>query len=59
MNLRELAMACGKAGHAISNSQLSKIERELYRPRVGLLPALATVFQVPVDELVRESDGAR
>lgn len=53
MNLRQLAEACRKAGRSISDSQLSKIEREVCRPRPAVLVALAKVYSVELDALIK------
>lgn len=58
MNLRQLAEACRQVGRPITGSQLSKIEREICRPRPGLLVALATVYSVEVDTLIKHEEGA-
>ncbi|MDX8050436.1 helix-turn-helix transcriptional regulator [Lentzea sp. BCCO 10_0798] len=55
MTLRVLADRCAAAGEPISNSQLSKIERGLNRPRPALLVTLASVFGVDVKQLVETS----
>lgn len=57
MTLRDLAKRCTEAGEPISNSQLSKIERGLNRPRPALLYTLASVFGVEVKQLVETSDS--
>lgn len=55
LTLRDLAKRCAKAGKSVSDSQLSKIERELARPRPQLLKTLADVFDVDVEQLLDQT----
>lgn len=55
MTLRGLADRCAEAGQPISNSQLSKIERGINRPRPALLVTLAEVLGIDVEQLVETS----
>lgn len=56
--LRDLAINCEACGQAVSNSQLSKIERGVNHPRPALLRALASVFGVKVEDLTVSMDVA-
>jgi transcriptional regulator with XRE-family HTH domain len=46
LTLRELAAACHRAGGPISNSQLSKVERGISRPRPKARRAIIQVLGV-------------
>lgn len=52
LTLRNLAALCGAAGQPVSNSQLSKIERDKCRPRPKLLSTLAKVLDTKVEGLL-------
>ena len=54
LTLRAFAKRCREHGHPVSNSQLSKIEREQSRPRPGLLRALASALDIEVADLVKK-----
>jgi transcriptional regulator with XRE-family HTH domain len=58
MSLRALAAQCKAAGHPVSDSQLSKIERGLCRPRPALMRTLADVLRVDIKELKQQQDQA-
>jgi len=58
MSLRALAERCEQRGQPISNSQLSKIERGLSRPRPALLKVLAGVFKVRPEQLLATDTAA-
>ncbi|GGM64343.1 hypothetical protein GCM10012275_38650 [Longimycelium tulufanense] len=51
LTLRDLAARCRKAGQPVNPSQLSKIERNICRPRPRLLATLAKALKVPVEAL--------
>lgn len=52
--LRGLATQCTKFGRPVSDSQLSRIERDRNRPRPKLLVTLARVLEVQVADLLHE-----
>ncbi|GAB3433063.1 helix-turn-helix domain-containing protein [Actinophytocola sediminis] len=54
MSLRALAARCKTAGTPVSDSQLSKIERGVCRPRPALMATLATVLEVKVNALIQQ-----
>ena len=49
----ELALTAG-----ISTSTLSRIERELYQPRLPTLRKIATALSVPIGELLEAEEDA-
>lgn len=59
MTLRGLAARCTEAGQRVSDSQLSKIERGLHRPRPPLLKTIADILGVTVAELAESQEHAR
>lgn len=46
MTLRDLAVQCAREGASVDNSQLSKIERGLHRPRPRLRSVLARILDL-------------
>lgn len=59
MTQRDLSRRCAElGGPAISESQLSKIERGHHRMRPKYLPALAKALGLRVDDLLIEEEAA-
>lgn len=58
MSLRALAARCRAAGNPVSDSQLSKIERGICRPRPALMRTLSEVLEVKVEALIKQSQVA-